>query len=349
MAYRYSKQLSLGYDSNGVRIRKRIYADSKQELQRRERELLKNIDAELQSNMTFEVYAQKWLEAYKSNKTDGTRYQYQYALRKLQPLDHKCLKDITRTDVQKVINTFSDRPYSAANIAMTAKQILDAAAADGLITPKMLKLELPRKGKPDKRPLTKTEKKAVLDANLDPQERLFTNIELYLGLRPEETRALQPRDFDMKNRTATISRAVVYDSADLPVIKGTKTGAVRTIPVPDVLIAQIRAYNASFRGFYYFVDKQGTLFTYGKYRTFIKRIFKKINEALGGNDKLNLLNGWTMYTFRHNRATEIYYLKGVSTKKKAEYMGHSETMFLKTYSHLDDEKEESEQLRKVVD
>lgn len=342
------KQISLGYDAEGKRIRKWISADNETDLRKKEKQLLMNVDSVLQSDTHFGEYAQTWFETYKGNKTDGTRGQYQYALRKLKPLDRKRLKDITRTDVQKIINTFSDRPYAAANIAMTAKQILDAAALDGLIQPKFLKFELPRKGKPEKRPLTKTEKKAALKADLKPQERLFTDIELYLGLRPEETRALQPRDFDLKNRTVTISRAVVYDAAEQPVIKGTKTGVVRTIPVPDVLIAEIRAYNASFRGFYYFVDKQGTLFTYGKYRTFIKRIFKKINEALGGNDKLNLLNGWTLYTFRHNRATELYYLNGVSTKKKAEYMGHSEMMFLKTYSHLDDEKEETELLRKVV-
>ena len=54
------------------------------------------------------------------------------------------------------------------------------------------------------------------------------------------------------------------------------------------------------------------------------------------------------YTFRHNRATELYYLQGVSTKKKAEYMGHSELMFIKTYSHLDDSREAEELLRAVT-
>lgn len=344
---KYCKQVSLGYSPEGVRIRKRIYADTQQELKRKERELLMEADKEIQSSTTFGRYAQQWVEAYKSNKSLATQELYAYTLRKLSPLNNKRLKDITRTDVQKVINTFSDRPNSAQMIAMTVSQILESAAADNLIQPKYMKIDLPKRQKREKRALTASEKEAVKKADLSPQERLFVDIELYLGLRPEETRALQPRDFDLKAKTVTISRAAAVNGKQTT-IKSTKTGVVRTLPVPDVLIAEIKRYNASFSGFYYFVDDQGHLFTKGRYRLFCKSIFKKINAALGGNDRMNLLNGMTMYTFRHNRATELYYLQGVSTKKKAEYMGHSELMFLRTYSHLDDDKEETELLRQVL-
>ncbi len=344
---KYSKQISLGYDAEGKRIRKRIYADSKQELQRKERELYLNADQELQSNITWKKYTQQWFEAYKAIKGSATKRLYTYTLNQLSSLDNKRLKDVTRTDVQKVINTFMDRPHAAHMIAMTAKQVLEAAAADGLITPKYLKFELPKKQSSERRPFTAKEKEAIKAADLTPQERLFVDIEYYLGLRPEETRALQPRDFDLNAKTVSITKAsALYSLAE---VKGTKTGRNRVLPVPDVLIAEIRAYNASFRGFYYFVDEKGVLFGQYQYERFTKSIFSKINKALGGTDKLSLLDGMTMYTFRHNRATELYYLNGVSTKKKAEYMGHSEMMFLKTYSHLVDENEELELLRKTAD
>ena len=344
---KYSKQISLGFDAEGKRIRKRIYADSKQELQRKERELFLNADQELQSNITWKKYAEQWFEAYKAIKGSATKRLYTYTLNQLSPLDNKRLKDITRTDVQKVINTFSDRPHAAHMIAMTARQILESAAADGLILPKYLKFEVPKKRNSERRPFTAKEKEAIKSADLTPQERLFVNIEYYLGLRPEETRALQPSDFDLKAKTVSITKAsALYSRAE---VKSTKTGRNRVLPVPDVLIAEIRAYNASFSGFYYFVDEKGILFGQYQYERFTKSIFGKINAALGGTDKLSLLDGMTMYTFRHNRATELYYLDGVSTKKKAEYMGHSELMFLKTYSHLVDEKEELELLRKTAD
>lgn len=342
---KYSKQISLGFSPDGKRIRKWIHADSQQELKRKEKELLKHSDEELQSNMTFGVFAQQWYEAYKTNKSQSAQKLYAYALRQLKPLNNKRLRDITRTDIQKIVNEYFDRPHSAQVIAMTAMQILDAAAADNLIQPKYLRIDLPKKEKHEKRALTAAEREAVMKADLNPQERLFVDIELYLGLRPEETRALQPRDFDLTNRTVTISRASALHGH--ATIKTTKTGRTRTLPIPDILCAEIRAYNASFSGFYYFVDEEGVLFTQWRFQRFTKAIFKKINIALGGTDKLNLLNGMTMYTFRHNRATELYYLNGVSTKKKAEYMGHSEEMFIKTYSHLDDDREEIELLRTV--
>lgn len=343
---KYNKQVTIGYSLEGKRIRKWIHADSQQELKRKERELLLEADKELQSNTRFGDYAQRWYEAYKSHLSEASQHIYSYALRCLAPLNNKMLKAITRTDIQQIINSYSDRPHSAQMIAMTAKQILQAAAADNLILPMYLSFSLPKKQKAEKRALTASEKEAVKSADLEPMERLFVDIEFYLGLRPEETRALQPRDFDLKARTVTISRASALHGE--AIIKETKTGHTRTIPVPDILIAEIRAYNASFSGFYYFVDKQGRLFSSWAYDSFTKRIFKKINVALGGNAHMNLLNGMTMYTFRHNRATELYYLPGVSTKKKAEYMGHSEEMFLKTYSHLDNSKEDEELLRQVL-
>lgn len=344
---KYDKQISLGYDANGKRVRKWIHADSQQELKRKERELLMDADKEIQSNITFGKYAQTWVEAYKSSKSIATQELYAYTLRKLSPLNNKRLKDITRTDVQKIINTFSDRPAAAQRISMTVTQILDSAAADNLIQPKYMKIDLPKHQNHEKRALTAAEKEAVNNAELSPQERLFVDIMLYLGLRPGEVRALQPRDFDLKARTVTISKATAVNTKQTTV-KSTKTGKTRTLPVPDALIAEIKHYNASFLGFYYFVDEEGQLFSRYRYRLFCASIFSKINAELGGNNRLNLLNGMTMYTFRHNRATELYYLQGVSTKKKAEYMGHSEIMFLRTYSHLDDDKEEAELLRQVL-
>lgn len=343
---KYSKQISLGYDAEGKRIRKRIYADSKQELQHKERALLRSADDEIQSNVTLREYADKWFDAYKSRKTRATRELYIYALHQLAPIETKRLKDISRTDIQKVINTFADRPYSAQIIALTARQIMEAAAADGLIQPKYLKIDLPKKIKRERRPLTAEEKKAIRSADFTPQERLFVDIEYYLGLRPEETRALQPSDFDLKAKTVTISKAsALHGTAE---IKTTKTGKTRVLPLPDVLVAEIKQYNATFKGFYYFVDERGVLLSSWNYHLFSHSIYAKINAALGGTEKLNLLNGLTMYTFRHNRATDLYYLDGVSTKMKAEYMGHSEEMFLKTYSHLDENKEATELLRQVL-
>ena len=73
-----------------------------------------------------------------------------------------------------------------------------------------------------------------------------------------------------------------------------------------------------------------------------ERVWRKVNEALGGDENHNLVTHCSFYDFRHWRATLWYYLcqQGViSTKQAAALLGHSEIIFLKTYSHIDDTKE----------
>ena len=69
---------------------------------------------------------------------------------------------------------------------------------------------------------------------------------------------------------------------------------------------------------------------------------------MGGTDKIRKTT-ITFYNFRHHKASLIYYLPGISIKKKAQYMGHSEEVFISIYSHLMEEKESSEILREAVD
>lgn len=49
----------------------------------------------------------------------------------------------------------------------------------------------------------------------------------------------------------------------------------------------------------------------------------------------------TAHIFRHNYATMLYY-SGISIKKAAALMGHTDTkMIMQVYAHLDDEKEQT--------
>lgn len=81
---------------------------------------------------------------------------------------------------------------------------------------------------------------------------------------------------------------------------------------------------------------------------FSKKVFRKINAALGGDENTDKLNSMTFYTFRHTVGTRLYYMSGISTKYKAYLMGHTEQVFLSTYSHLDSEKEDVSVLKRIV-
>ena len=90
--------------------------------------------------------------------------------------------------------------------------------------------------------------------------------------------------------------------------------------------------------------------SYSTYRNFWKRIYNKINLALGGtNDhivKKKKVAGikatdLTPYVFRHEYATILYY-SGIDIKEAARLMGHESTkLILETYAELDAKKSNS--------
>ena len=195
--------------------------------------------------------------------------------------------------------------------------------------------------------MTEAELKAVHTADLPDMERMFVNIMLVFGLRPGEALALQKRNFDLTRKILTVDKAVTH-VGNKAILKETKTDVVRKIPIPDQLLPQLKEYFEENKNLLLFT-RDGTFMTKSVYRTLCDHVFRAVNAKLGGTNHVNKLNGMTMYSFRHNRATELYYLcqQGViSTKKAAELMGHSEMIFLQVYSHIDESQEKTENLYK---
>ena len=346
MGYKYSKQISLGYNSEGKRIRKRVYANSEQELKRKEKELLMQADQALTSTIPLEDYIDEWWEAYKANLSINTQTSYRQYLKPLEPLYRRPINSIKRTDLQRILNSLWGSPSACRYAHKMMTQIFKAAVVDALITVNpTLGLTLPKRQKQEKRIFTDAEldKIKAIDTLTD-QEYLFMAFEIYLGLRPEETRALCRSD--IKDGYITISKAVVYDGS-APVIKDTKTGAHRRLPIPDALQSILDVFKGTSL---YFFTRNGKLFSKGEYARLSAHILSDVNRVLSGTDGLKL-SGISMYTFRHTRATQLYYLTQtthLSTKAAAAYMGHSEMMFLKTYSHIDESRNEDEILRNGV-
>lgn len=347
---KYDKQISLGYDDNGKRVRKWIHADSQQELKRKERELLKNADKEVIRKTYFGEYAQTWFKTYKSNKETRTREFYQTGLAKLAALDKKELSRITRSMLQEILAENWEHPRTCKKLANMMSQIFRSAIADGLIYKNPAEsLDIPKQTKTEKRILTQAEKEAIASTDLPPSEKLFLDLSRHLGLRPEEIRALTRSDIDFKNGTISINKAVIF-AENAPELKGVKNGKPRVLPLQNGLISSLRAYVKDC-GWMLFTDSKGQMMSKSSFRCFQKRIFDEVNRQLGGTDKMNVLNGMTFYTLRHTKGTELYYLTQegkISTKLAAQYMGHSEIVFLSTYSHIDEQREQIEALRAVT-
>ena len=341
---KYNKQISLGYDVNGKRIRKWIHANSIAELNRKIEQL--KIEHQLTPNMsdiTFGEYSERWMNAYKSNRSTQTRNMYANALKKCQNLSRFPLKSITKTNCQELINLTWKTPRTAKIVADTLRQIFRTAAADGIILRNPAEnLVLPDSQHKQIRLLTSAELDALDRAALDPQDAMFVLILRNFGLRPAEALALQPNDFDKNRKILHITKALELSGSGSSV-KSTKTGKSRDIPIPDALIPRLTSYFHTVPGFLLFTKTDGNQHTKSSYTKMSARILKRWNEALGGNDHMNLLDGVTMYSFRHRKATDYYYLcqsGSISTKLAAALLGHSEEIFIRTYSHIDPEHED---------
>lgn len=341
---KYNKQISLGYDVNGKRIRKWIHASSIAELNRKIEQL--KIEHQLTPNasdITFGEYSERWMAAYKSNRSAQTRNMYANALKKCANLDRYPLKSITKTNCQELVNLTWKTPRIAKIVADTLRQIFRTAVADGIILRNPAEnLVIPQGQHKVIRLLTTAELDALDRAELDPQDRMFVMILRNFGLRPAEALALQPADFDFQRNMLKITKAFELNGSE-STMKSTKTGKNREIPILSVIIPQLKAYIRTQDSFLLFTKQDKTPHTKSSYTKMSARILKRWNEALGGNKNMNLLAGVTMYSFRHRKATDLYYLcqrGSISTKMAASLLGHSEEIFIRTYSHIDPEHED---------
>lgn len=333
MAYKYKRYVTIGKrTADGKRQRKYFYGNTKIDLENSIRQYFAENTAS-PSAVTFGVYSQQWLDTFKSKRSANTQEMYSEALKKCDSLSGIPMNEITRSDCQNVIKGVWDKPRTAQVVRLLLKQVFEAAVEDGIINGSPAgKLELPKPKKIEKRLLTEEEIKAVKNAALSEKDRMFVNLMLVFGLRPGEALALTKDDFDLKNMVLHVSKSLELPNQSPPKIKGTKTGATRDIPIPDAFKTLLEGYNMPKSAVFIIHQENGGMMTKSSYRRLCERILNAV-----GNPP-----GMTMYSFRHYRATQLYYLtqKGIiSTKKAADLMGHSEKVFLDIYSHIDEGKE----------
>ncbi len=333
---KYHRQITIGYQPDGKRVRKWFHSNTKSGLEEEIRQF-RNAAEKVSnpSDVTFGEYAKTWIETYKSHTAKQTQEMYESAKKKCERLDPFEIRKVTKTMCQQIINEHWSHPRTAEIVATYLKQVFKSAISDGIMaTSPMTGVALPKKQTKEKHLLTEKEMEAARNAQLNDSDRLFLDILITFGLRPAEALALTPADFDMKSRVLHITKAVEMGNDGTSRVKSTKTGISRDIPLPS------EWPNPPKSGFYLFTRRNGQLYNKSAYRRLSERILK----AMG-----TVHPGVTLYSFRHRRATDLYYLtqKGViSTAQAAALMGHSEEVFIKTYRHIDPG---MEQLQKIYD
>ena len=322
------------YDDNGKPISIRLSSSkSSADLERKVREIKYEIErghVYVSQTVSLKEYALTWLET-KTNRSQATYQEYEYFVNNhLKTLEDMRIDYIRPSDVQRLINSYSEHPSMCKKILLTLRQIFDMAMNDDLIVKNPCnKINLPRHVKNERRPLNTEERSIVKEAkDLDERERAFIHLFYGSGLRPAEVYALQWADIDFENNTVSVNKALQFSRTGKTSVGLPKTNkSIRTIPLPDFVIRSLRAYydlGVHSPTFYLFGANGGLFLS----RTGYDNMFDRIAKKLGLSDV-------TPYTFRHTFCT-ICRENKVDIEVTQYLMGHSDTrMILQVYSHVD--------------
>ena len=355
--WKYEKKVTLGLDSTTGKVkRKLIHADTKTGLECAE------IEAKLEWNkshskkdMTWLNFSRQWLKnCCEGRVSTKCLKNYTDCLNNhLSPLDNIVMRNLTSSQIQKCINDCWNMIRTCREIKTVVRLIIKHAYSDGLIDrdlysdlkfPTKKAVTVPLNNK--KRPLTEDELKVLPTLNLTPLAKKLVFLLATFGLRPQEACALTPDKVDFTDGEIIIDTAMEYIGKGMnqPNPKGTKNGKVRHIPIPKHAINELQSMCDELVDCEckYFIQYKGQPIHLSMLQKRTVEIRKAFTEALGYKQE----DGFSLYTFRHNFATRVLYYgayknRYLSLKGCAYLMGHTEEMFLKTYSHLIKEEENS--------
>ncbi|MCI5892237.1 MAG: site-specific integrase [Clostridiales bacterium] len=341
---RYLKQVLIGQKENGKPRYKNIYGTSKADVEQRaalfKAEYEKGV-AVLDDNLTFDMWADKWLKTYKSNVQYNTYKMYENIIKThLSPaLGSYKIKNIKKHHLQEIINNLiaQDKYSTARQARLTLKQIFDQAVENEYVYKNPASgIALPKQPKTQKRALTQQEVNLFTVADFAPKEKTFVYLILYCGLRRGEALALKTSDIDFENRKISINKSLIFKENDAEIKNMPKSEAgIRVIPVVDDLYDVLYDF-ANDKSGYIFTMENGKIMSKSSFRKFWNRIMNKVNEA-AQKEKTPLSEDITPHMFRHTFATNLYYA-GIDIKTAQYLLGHSSIkMTMDIYTHLESE------------
>lgn len=285
----------------------------------------------IKSDMLFRDYALQWLELYKADVSFNTRRMYQNIIDKHLDVLAIPVSMLSRSILATVADT-SKGTRTRQQIILTLKQICKCAVRDKLINQATFDdiftdtIKVKYKS-PEKRALYDYEKDAIKKARFDDTEKAFVTILYYCGLRRGEAIALTLKDIDFTNNTLAVNKAVYFD-VNTPVIKDTKNGIHRIVPIPNEAILTLRTY-CNHKSNYLFHMSDGRLITKSSLDKMWRRIIAKINDVAS-----QATTDLTPHIFRHNYcATLCSKIPQISINRIAELLGDSKQMVIDVYNH----------------
>lgn len=315
---------------------------SSRELERMVQEFKEDVESRKnfrKTDITFQEYAETWLTAYKSGKSNNTKRMYKNIIEKhLDILGWIRLQDIDRIHLQQVISQADGHPATQRQILMTFRQILRSAVADHLF-PANIADDISRNVDPiryrpnEKRTLTENERNALFKADFREDDKIFVYLLYGLGIRRGEALALTIFDVNLKKKEVAINKSHEMIGNTVSQKPPKTSNGIRSIPIPEKIFSDLEAYIHRIRQegkTYLFTTRSGEPVTLSCYRRMWERIIRSMQKVAE-----EPIQGLTAHIFRHNYCTMLtYQIPDISIKHIAHLLGDTEKMVLDVYNHI---------------
>jgi Site-specific recombinase XerD len=344
---RFEIKITLGKDIEGKPIRKSFYSDKSKDDAKAQAEEYKlnnrvaNITGKgyLNHNITFEEWANTWLDKYKKGSVKRSTYvsTYERPTRiSLIPYFGKAhLAVIKPADIQKFILEQS-KIYSESQIdkrLLCLNGIFETAIENDICYKNPAK-NVKAKSQVERRDLrtyTQNEVDYILEFSSAHKYGLYIRILLELGLRCSELLGLKWTDFDLNNKTVTIERATTtVDSRACTDVPKSQT-SIRTLPISTEMYNAVVAHQPFTDEFIVSSTKTignpltPTAFSKNRYATF----FSDLQAEYPRIEKLR------PHELRHTCGT-LLYNKTKNIFAVSKYLGHADiNITTKLYVHED--------------
>ena len=356
---RYETRVQLGYGKDGKEAVKSFYATTAKESKKKAIEFVNeyNINNGKLSDIPFPNAIKRWLFETKHGSKKGTAFDRDEQVLNYQILPHapkKQLKDVTTSDLQKILNKLSEK-YSLSTLKKVKsllKMFFEYAVNSRLIIYNPVPMLIIKKSDlytAPVNPLEKDKEKIFSEEEMEKlkaaakekspkteYQNLFFIVMLNTGLRAGEALALDYADIDFKNKTINIHKNYVNhkkrDENGMAIgriseLTTTKTRASTCLlPINKTALETLILMKSYEPEGYTGPIIHNSEFERIAPRSFAKRFYSLLKSA--GIKKCGL------HTLRHTCGSIMYEAKNHNQLFVSNYLRHSSLASTNAYIHL---------------
>lgn len=365
---RWFAYISLGYDANGKRIRKRVYADSKQDAQKELRRLQTEHDAGrliATEDLTTGEYLTRWIGTTAKSKVRAAtlrRYKQLVEMYLIPTLGGVKLAKLSPLHIEQCYSAMEKGDTKRKPAGATTRRAAGTVLSIALRHAVRIKLiqynpsaDVAKARPQEKEMLVMTQPQAqrFLEAAASHRHYAMFALALGSGMRQGELLALQWADIDFDKGTAEVKRSLSQVGKEFIIKEPKSRSGKRSVLLPAFVLAALRdhrtaALKAGQITAPVFCTRTGT---HTSKNNLVRQVFRplltKTNDAerkratQQGTEPDLIPESLRFHDLRHTHASHLI-AAGQSIKAVSRRLGHADiTITLKVYAHLmpgDDEK-----------